>query len=86
MVVSEYSTQRDDLEPRTKRAVTGEMSVSLHEKGGRYEVQSESRVATETNYTLITTPSRDQVYIDFSDYYRNRHEIDMIDELYSCPD
>lgn len=32
----------DDLEPRTRRAVTEEMSVSLLEKGGRYEVQSAS--------------------------------------------
>lgn len=32
----------DDLEPRTRRAVTEEMSVSLLEKGGRYEAQSAS--------------------------------------------
>lgn len=42
MVTSADNGQTDDLEPRTRRAVTEEMSVSLLEKGGRYEVQSAS--------------------------------------------
>ncbi len=42
MVASANGRQVDDFEPRTRRAVTGEMSVSLLEKGGRYEVQSAS--------------------------------------------
>ena len=43
MVVTEQSTQQDDLEPRTRRAVDEDGAVSLLEKGGRYEVQSASR-------------------------------------------
>jgi len=42
MVVTDYSTQNDDLEPQTRRAVDEEMTVSLLEKGGRYEVHSAS--------------------------------------------
>ncbi|MGZ0748412.1 hypothetical protein [Haloparvum sp. AD34] len=42
MVVAESSSQSDDLDPRTRRAVTEEMSISLLEKGGRYEVRSGS--------------------------------------------
>ena len=42
MVASANGGQVDDLEPRTHRAVTEEMSVSLLDKGGRYEVQSAS--------------------------------------------
>ena len=42
MVVTEHSTQHDDLEPRTSRAVDESMAVSLFEKGGRYEVRSAS--------------------------------------------
>jgi hypothetical protein len=42
MVVTEHSTQHDDLEPRTSRAIDERMAVSLLEKGGRYEVRSAS--------------------------------------------
>jgi hypothetical protein len=42
MVVTKHSSQRADLEPRTRRAVDEAMAVSLLEKGGRYEVQSAS--------------------------------------------
>jgi hypothetical protein len=42
MVVTEHSSQQDDLEPRTRRAVDEEMAVSLLEKGGRYEIHSAS--------------------------------------------
>ena len=42
MVASPDHDHVDDLEPRTRRAVTEEMSVSLVEKGGCYEVQSAS--------------------------------------------
>lgn len=42
MVASANGGQVDDLESRTRRAVTEEMSISLLEKGGRYEVQSAS--------------------------------------------
>jgi hypothetical protein len=42
MVASTADDQVDDLEPRTRRAVTEEMSVSLLAKGGHYEVQSAS--------------------------------------------
>ena len=42
MVVTEHSSRRADLEPRTRRAVDEAMAVSLLEKGGRYEVRSAS--------------------------------------------
>jgi hypothetical protein len=42
MVASANGGQVDDLESQTRRAVTEEMSVSLLEKGSRYEVQSMS--------------------------------------------
>jgi hypothetical protein len=42
MVVTKHSSQRADLEPRTRRAVDEAMAVSLLKKGGRYEVQSAS--------------------------------------------
>jgi len=42
MIASTDDGQVDDLEPHTRRAVTEKMSVSLLEKGGRYEVQSAS--------------------------------------------
>jgi len=42
MVASQDTGQVDDLEPRTRRMITEEMSVSLLEKGDRYEVQSAS--------------------------------------------
>ena len=40
LVVDENAQSKDDLEPRTKRAVAETMDVSLLSKGGRYEVQS----------------------------------------------
>ena len=42
MVVADHSTPKDNLEPRTRRAVDESMAVSLLEKGGRYEVRSAS--------------------------------------------
>jgi len=42
MVVAESSSQSNDLDPRTRRAITEEMAISLLEKGGRYEVRSGS--------------------------------------------
>ncbi|MDS0280178.1 hypothetical protein NDI85_20545 [Halomicroarcula sp. S1AR25-4] len=42
LVVDENTQSQNDLEPRTKRAVTEAMDASLLSKGGRYEVQSAS--------------------------------------------
>jgi hypothetical protein len=42
LVVDENAESRDELEPRTKRAVAEAIDVSLLLKGGRYEVQSAS--------------------------------------------
>ena len=42
LVVDENAQSKDNLEPRTKRAVTEAMDVSLRSNGGRYEVQSAS--------------------------------------------
>jgi len=42
LVVGENAQSKDNLEPRTKRAVAEAMDVSLLSKGGRYEVQSAS--------------------------------------------
>ena len=41
-MVDGNAQSQDDLEPRTKRAVTEAMDVSLPSKGGRYEEQSAS--------------------------------------------
>jgi hypothetical protein len=49
MVASANGGHVDDLEPRTRRAVTEEMSVSLLEKGGRYEVHLVSGNCYEVN-------------------------------------
>jgi len=42
LAVDENTQSQNDLEPRTKRAVTEAMDASLLSKGGRYEVQSAS--------------------------------------------
>jgi len=42
MVVAEHPTPKDDLDPRTRRAVDEEMNVSLLQKGGKYDVRSAS--------------------------------------------
>ncbi|MCD2201550.1 hypothetical protein LPA44_16920 [Halobacterium sp. KA-4] len=42
LVVNKNAQSRDELEPRTRRAVAEAMDVSLLSKGGRYEVQSAS--------------------------------------------
>ena len=42
MINSADTGQVPELKSRTRRAITEEMSVSLFEKGGRYEVQSAS--------------------------------------------
>ncbi|QZP39342.1 hypothetical protein [Halobaculum magnesiiphilum] len=62
MVVTEHSTQRDDLEPRTRRAVDEEMAISLLEKGGRYEVRSASgnRYEVDVVGESCTCPDWDQ--------------------------
>jgi hypothetical protein len=62
MVVTEDSTQREDFEPRTRRAVDEEMAVSLLEKGGRYEIQSASgnRYEVDVVGESCTCPDWDQ--------------------------
>jgi len=48
MIASANGDQVDDLEPSTRRGVTEEMSVSLLEKGGWYEV----RLASGNRYEV----------------------------------
>ena len=59
LVVTEDSPQRDDLEPRTRRAVDEEMMVSLLEKGGQYEVQSASGNRYEVDVVSESCTCRD---------------------------
>ena len=49
MVIAESSSQSNDLEPRTRRAIIEEMAISLLEKGGRYKVQSGSGTRYEVD-------------------------------------
>ncbi len=49
MVIAESSSQSNDLEPRTRRAIIEEMAISLLEKGGRYEVRSGSGTRYEVD-------------------------------------
>jgi hypothetical protein len=85
MIASADTGQVDDLEPRTRRVVTEEMSVSFFEKGGRYAVQSATGNHYEVNVVGESCTCPDWQKRSAAGGCKHLHRVDLADTYMSAP-